>query len=652
MPAAALVLFWAFSSLFSGAYFPSAWYPAAITTVVLCPLLLAAGWRLPAGGTRLTIVLLAAFVAWTAISILWAGAGGHALEATNKLLLALASAFVFAITPWTERRASWLLCLLATSIAFASAATLIAAAGVSNPSSYFIERRFTEPLGYAGASAAFAALAVWPAMSLAARRTWPSWARAAMLAVAVVQVELALLPQSRGALIGLAVGAVVFVGLTAHRGWAMIRLAVMAIVGVLTIGPVLDVYSTATEGGSIHAALDHALVAVTIAAGACFLVGLLIPRLESARPELVSPVAARRASIVSMGLLVVVGAALAIVFGGRASHEVSQRWDQFKSGETADESSSRFVSTGDPERYDYWRVALDTSADSPLVGAGAGNFQDEYTIHRHETKPSRYAHDIWLETLSNTGIVGLILLLAALIVAFLTLARARRQSLSPPSQLVIAGAAAAAAYVFTHASVDWVDQFPAVLGPALGLLLMATRLASQPAQGLSRRQSTWLLTGMVLSGAALVALVPAYLSVRFVDRALGTWVTDRSAAYSDLDRAAYLNPFSSQADLTAGEIAIAFSEDGRARHEFEQAISREDNWYPHFELAALASRRGDAREALTQMRAAKRMNPLDSLVEDNLALLQEGKRLNPAAIQNQAQQLTRERFFHLKRAPR
>ena len=49
LPAAAATAFWALSSLFYGAYFPSAWYPATVIAVILCPLLLAAGWRLPVG---------------------------------------------------------------------------------------------------------------------------------------------------------------------------------------------------------------------------------------------------------------------------------------------------------------------------------------------------------------------------------------------------------------------------------------------------------------------------------------------------------------------------------------------------------------------------------------------------------------------------
>ncbi len=472
-----------------------------------------------------------------------------------------------------------------------------------------------------------------------------------MFAVAALQLELAFLPQSRGALIGLVLSALVFLLLAPSRGWALGRALVLAGLVAVTVAPVLDVYSAATHGRSVATALDHALVGLGITAAAALVLGLVLGWLESRRPELVAPATARRlllpASIAGAVALAVAAALLA----GPVSREVSHRWSEFKAGEVSSESGSRFTSTSDPERYDYWRVAVDSAGEAPLVGIGAGNFQDAYTIHRHEVKPSRYAHDIWLEVLANTGVIGLLLFVSSLAVAAVTVLRAR-SSMSFAAQLAAAGALSATAYVLLHASVDWVDQFPPILGPALGLLMMAARLSNPTEAGPSHRQSTWLLTGIVLAGIALVALVPAYLAVRFVERAGDEWVTQPSSAYDDLDRAAYLNPLSAKPYLLAGEIAIARREDARARRSFERALEREDGWYPHFELGAIASKEGHPRLALAQMKTAKRLNPLEPLVEDSLAELEEGENLDPTAIQEQIRQQLSERFFNLQRERR
>jgi hypothetical protein len=648
LPATALIVFWILSSFFSGAYFPSSWYPAAILAVVMCPLLLAAGWRLPRGATGIALALLAAFVAWCAASILWAGAGGHALEATNKLLLALATAFVFAVTPWNARRATWALGLLCVGIAAACWVTLLSAALGSNPAGSFIEARYAEPFGYAGASAAFAGIAVWPAVALASRRDSSPWLRGAMFAVAVSQVELALLPQSRGVLIGLVATAPLFLALAPARGWALVRIALGALIAVLTIGPVLHVYTVAGAGGSVGTAIDSALGALAIAVLVALAAGLAAALLEDRRPRLVGDTAARRArlpvAIVGLTVLVVAVAA----FGGTASSEISKRWDAFKEGKVEhSEATSHLVSFGDPERYDYWRVALDTTEEFPLKGVGAGNFQDVYTVKREDEKHSRYAHSIWLRVLSETGAVGLLLLLGVF-AATLTGIVVGLRRLTPPARLLIAGAISASLLVFVHASVDWIEEFPPILGIGLGLLFLGGRLAAAPAAGPPRRQAATLLGAIALAGIALVSLVPAYLSLRFNERAEAEWPHNAQAAYKDIDRAAYLNPLSSQPDLTLGGIAIARDEDARAVHAYEQAIEKEDNWYPHFELAILASQHGERRRALAQMGTALRMDRLDELVQENFAKLRRGTNLNPTTVDRQIRAEDAERFYHLR----
>lgn len=646
LPAGAIATYWLLSPLFSGSYFPSAWYPAAIVTVILAALVVAAGWRLPRGGGRIAFGLLAAFTAWTLLSIAWAAAGGEALEAGNKLIFALATTFVFALTPWTKARASWLLGYLAAGIAIGSAVPLISAAMAKNPTDSFLGGRYSDPLGYAGASAAFAAISIWLSLCFAVRRQLPIWVRAIAFGVAAMQVELALLPQSRGVLIGLVCALILFVALAPSRGWALLYAFGVAVVVAVTVSPILDVYTVATTSGSIPDALSRAAWRLPVVLVAGGVVGAILVFFEGRRPTLVPAETARRSRLpVAVGIGVLI-AIVAVAFGGRISDQVSTRWDEFKSGTVNEENADHLTALQDSGRYDYWRVAVDAFEEKPITGIGAGNYQDAYTLHRHEPKQSRYAHNIWLRVLSETGIVGLLLFVGALVLAFVTVFR-RRGGLSPPVQALLAGAAAASIQVFAHASVDWVEEFPVNLGIALAVLFLACRLAQPPAE--SGRRGPWpVVATAVTAGAALVLLVPAYLSLRYVTHAEKIWPTEPAAAYSDLNRAGDLNPLSSEPHLKAGEIAILRGELRRARNEMEEVISLEDSWYPHFELAIIASESGERQRAIAEMKTAKRMDPFDELEQYSLYTLEEGKRLTAKYVQAEIEQETSERLFHIR----
>lgn len=647
LPAAALVLFWTLSALFQGAYFPASWYPAAIVVVIICPIQVAAGYRLPVGGARLALGLLGGFVAWTFLTILWADAGGHALEASNKLLLAFASAFVFALIPWTGRRATFVLGLFAVGYTTGSVVTLLGAAIAHDPSANFIEQRFSEPLGYAGAAAAFAAIAVWPALALSSLRTIPTWSRAIFFAFAVVQADLAFMPQARGAVVGLVVGAFVFFCFASPRSWALVRILIGAAIVAVTLAPILDVYSATNNGGSVTAALDGSVTAILIAATLAALLAFGLAWLEGRAPTVPGSETAQRLALPGLGVLVVVLVVLGLAFNGRVSDYVSEHWDTFKSGSISEEDVSHLTSLNDPERYEYWRVAVDLTGENPIGGVGVGNYQDRYTIERKTEKASRYAHDIWFETMSETGIVGLLLLVGGIGAAVFTVGTARPRA-PDQERLLAAGALAATFYVLAHASLDWVDQYPAILGPALAFMLLAARLMTPVRSIPSRHQGAILLSSMMLAGLGLIALGPAYLSVRYVERAEKIWPADPNAAYADLDRAAWLDPLSAQAELTRGQIAVARREYNRARESFGAAISREDSWYPHYQLATIASAEKRRREALAQLRAAYRLDSADDLMHFSLERLRRGESLDPTIARELIARESARRFFHLQ----
>ena len=61
------------------------------------------------------------------------------------------------------------------------------------------------------------------------------------------------------------------------------------------------------------------------------------------------------------------------------------------------------------ERSELARVAIDVAADTPLTGVGLGSFEAESDERIGIRKP---AHNTWLGTAAQTGLIGLLLLAA------------------------------------------------------------------------------------------------------------------------------------------------------------------------------------------------------------------------------------------------
>lgn len=125
------------------------------------------------------------------------------------------------------------------------------------------------------------------------------------------------------------------------------------------------------------------------------------------------------------------------------------------------------ISMGD--RPAYWRAAVADASAHPLVGSGAGSFDDYWLVHRPIAAYVQDAHSLYLETAAELGVVGLALLGCALLVPLATAVARRREPLVP---------VAAAAYVtfLVHAGLDWDWEMPATT--LAGLACAAALLGS------------------------------------------------------------------------------------------------------------------------------------------------------------------------------
>ncbi len=646
-PAAVLVVVWVVWATGSGGYFPRDWYPPAMLLVGLLALATLARASLPRGrAASAALVLFGCFVAWSFASITWADAPGDALEAADKLLLYFASTCLLCLLPWSERRAAWMLGAWCLGVAAVCGENLVSAAAAEDPTRWFIEDRYADPLGYAGASGTLAGLVVWPAVMLSARRETPLFLKGVFLAVAAFLIDFALLPQSRAAALALAVSAIPFLLLAPDRGRLAGRGVVLGATLAVSLGPVLDVFSATDEGGlTVVEALDSALGAMALAAGIALAGGVLVAFAETRLRMPAVGAKARRGALAVTAVVAAAALVVALVNAGSIASSVSDRWDAFLAGEDdSSETSSRFTSTGDPQRHDYWRVALELTGEEPITGIGAGNYELEYTARREEEKHSRYAHDIWLRTSSETGLVGLALLVGFLGALLAALLRARRAA-GGALRAHVAAAVAVLTCFLVHASLDWVDEFPVLAAPALGLPFVALKLVAPPERGGPRIRGRPGVAGVAaLFAVAIAALALPYTTLRYVERAADDWRTDPSRAYEDLDRAAALNPLTARPYMVEGRIAASLTDQARARRAYRDAIDREDSWHPHFELALLAASTGRFEVARREIDRAAALNPTDPLVKDVAARIRRRQRVDPVLVHRRIQRESRERF--------
>jgi O-antigen ligase len=612
-------------------FYPTTWYPAALFLLALLGVALVAldPPRAVPRPVLAALVLLAAYTAWTYLSITWAGEQGPAWDGANRTALYAIVFALFALWPFEARGANAVLGVLALGGAGVGLVELLRADASPEPAGYFIGVRLAEPAGYINANVALWTLGLLPCLFLASRRETPTPLRGLFLGGAGVLAALALMGQSRGWMLALPLALVVYLVLVPGRARGALAILAVAAGAAAVSGPVLAVHDEADRRG-LDGLLADATTAILTMAAVLALVGILAALAD--RRIGISERVARRASLAFgavLGVAAVAAAAVALASTDPADR-VADAWDEFTRGDPQpDVGRSRF-SGGGTNRYDFWRVAWDIFRDRPLLGLGIENYQEEYLRRGEAFEQPRYPHSLELGVLSQTGLVGALLLAGALAAGLAAAARARR---SPPAERALAAAAVTVfAYWLLHASVDWFWEFPALTAAALALLGMASALGPRrdsprgSGPGLGRPMAAF---GGLAAVLLAVSLVVPWLAERHVSRAIDIWRADPTGAFEQLDRAAGLNPLSPRAQLTAATIALRLGRTARAEREFRGALEREpDNGYALLELGMIAAERGERARATRLLRRARARSPRDQAVYQALDAVRRGREVD------------------------
>jgi cytochrome c-type biogenesis protein CcmH/NrfG len=218
--------------------------------------------------------------------------------------------------------------------------------------------------------------------------------------------------------------------------------------------------------------------------------------------------------------------------------------------------------SGELSRPILWRAAVGIFSERPIVGGGAGSYNVRFEAHRPEgfVDDPQWAHNEYLNTLSDYGLIGLVLLAGAV---GLMIAQSRRRSDESreldhdwiDSRFVRSGFAIGALAFGLQAFVDFHLKIPAL---AMTLAVVGAMVPRPPASSSERSASRLVRVGWVIAaGGVALALFPVTSlyraeAMRYGARQRMDAVASRSGAEitaaisrveSDLQRAVGLAPY-------------------------------------------------------------------------------------------------------------
>jgi len=112
------------------------------------------------------------------------------------------------------------------------------------------------------------------------------------------------------------------------------------------------------------------------------------------------------------------------------------------------------------ERMGYWTTSVRAAAEAPLIGTGAGTFGNVYLRHIEPgAGETRYAHNLFIQLLVETGLPGLAAIVVVFFIFFLRCFKGIREGGEKDATLV-AGVAAGGAAFLVHNLVDFTYFVP------------------------------------------------------------------------------------------------------------------------------------------------------------------------------------------------
>ena len=452
-----------------GGYFPPATGAASTALALALVLRLTLSPR-PLEGFGLAAALAAAalglFGVWALISSSWSDAPARAVGEFDRALLYLLMLALIATLPRTTETARTVLLGIAAGATFVCLGGLVTRVlpDVFPIAPNVLDQRLSYPITYWNGLGLLAALAIVFATHLTCSAREHAIARVAGAAVLPLLAATLYFTFSRASIAVAVVGLVAYVLLARPRGLPSALLAALPTSTVAVVWA-YEADLLAKPDPTTGAAVDQGhevfivlvLCAVVAAAARYALIRLGADERVAAIHVPRGTRNAVAAAAAGLTLLVAGGAWIALDVGDR----ISRQYEKFKEGDVirqTDDARDRLTQAGNNGRIQHWEEALDGWHTDELKGTGAGTYELTWAQNRPSEFTVRDGHSLYLETLSELGLVGALLLLLALGGAVAALAVRTRG----PDRAMWGALLAAAIVWLLHAAQDWVWELPAV----------------------------------------------------------------------------------------------------------------------------------------------------------------------------------------------
>jgi tetratricopeptide (TPR) repeat protein len=550
----------------------------SLAVIAAAVLAVGGGLPVPRGPGAVALGLLAVLTVWVALTMWWSIAPDLSWAAFDRLLAYGAIAVLGLLATRASRPARTAAAGLALLLGLVLAWALLGKVVPSLFPDGARVARLRNPVGYWNSLALVAATAVPLGLWAACSRRFHPAARASGALLVYLAELVVVLTYSRAGIAVAVLAALAWLAIDRERLETLATLVLVTPVAALVA---LWAFSRPALTDDLQPYADRvndgAWFGVLLCLGAAIVWGL---GYVAARAE-VGPERRRSLTRTLGALVAVVGvAAVAAV----AVAKSGQILDEFRGAKTAQatQTPNRLADLSSSNRWRWWQEAWQLFEDAPAGGHGAATFEVARRGIRDGSIVTTEPHDLPLQFLAETGVVGFLLLLG-LIGAGATASVAAVRRVEPAERSATTALALVAAVFVLHSLVDIHWEFVAVGAPAFFSLGVLAGLGAPPARA-GRLRPAWAGAVALVAVAALYSLTAPYASGRLVDSAYEAIAAGRTgAALSDGRSARWLDPLATDPLLALGDAESARPDDQAALGYYRDAVELQpknsSTWY-------------------------------------------------------------------------